>query len=78
MSQYPNSGTLGANEWKQPNQPRTRDERGKADITCPHCHKESHFEIAGWIKKGPKGDFLSLSFKDSQTALREKEQRSFK
>lgn len=73
MSQYPNSGTLGANKYKQPGTNQA-DFRGKATVTCPHCQKESAFIISGWTRQGNSGDFTSLKFEDQASADKRKVQ----
>lgn len=69
MSKYPNSGTLGKNDRRREgkNDPNSN---GKADITCPHCKKESAWWLNGWTKSGENGPWISLSFKpkDEQPA----------
>lgn len=63
-SQYPNSGAIFVNARKtEANHP---DRQGNADITCPHCQRESPYWISGWLKTGAKGQLLSVAFKPKE------------
>lgn len=55
METKQNSGALFPNEKKADNHP---DYKGKVNVNG------KEMEVAGWIKEGKKGKFLSLSFKE--------------
>lgn len=69
MSKYPNSGTLGKNERQRPDK-NDPDYTGQAEIDCecPKCGNKWAFGLwlSSWIKAGPNGKFMSLSFKPKQ------------
>jgi hypothetical protein len=76
---YPNSGILFKNDSKR--EPRDRDYKGTADVTCAHCGSRFQLWLSAWIKEGRKGKFLGLSFKakepDSQSPTPREEDIAF-
>lgn len=61
-----NSGTLGRNPDKTPEKESWPDHKGKASVTCPHCHKSSDWWLSAWIKTGSTGKFFSIAFKPKE------------
>jgi len=79
-NEYPNSGTINKSKFEKRTD-RDTDYYGEANITCPHCQKESDFSIGGWIKEGEsKKDgkpykFIGIKFsepRDKQQAQKPK------
>lgn len=66
-----NSGTLGRNPDKTPEHDKWPDHKGKASVTCPHCHKSSDWWLSAWIKTGASGKFFSIAFKPKEAARSE-------
>jgi hypothetical protein len=60
---FPNSGILFRNDRKREgsNDP---DRKGTVDIQC-ECGRRFTRKVAGWIKQGRNGQFLTLSLKPS-------------
>ena len=58
---FPNSGILFRNDRKRSGT-TDPDYKGTCDITCD-CGKRSTRKLAGWIKAGRSGKFLTLSLK---------------
>jgi hypothetical protein len=61
VSKYPNSGTLNKNERKRPDK-NDPDYEGSAEVDGVA------YWLASWVKSGPNGKFLSISFKPKQAA----------
>lgn len=61
-----NSGTLGRNPDKTPEHDNWPDHKGKASVTCPHCHKSSDWWLSAWVKTGSTGKFFSIAFKPKE------------
>ena len=59
MSKYPNSGTLNKNERKRPDK-NDPDYEGQAEVDGVG------WWLSAWVKSGPNGKFMSLSFKPKQ------------
>ena len=59
MSKYPNSGALNKNENKRPDK-NDPDYQGQAEVDGVG------YWLSAWVKSGPNGKFLSLSFKPKQ------------
>lgn len=58
----PGDGTLFTNDKKGDNE-KAPDRKGDALIHCPHCNADFEAELAGWLKDGKNGKFLSMSIK---------------
>jgi hypothetical protein len=73
--QKPGQGILFVND-KKGNE-KSPDRKGNALIACPHCQETFTANIAGWLKEGKKGPFLSLKVeakeKDDGEKYRDKE-----
>ena len=69
MSKYPNSGTLSKNERKRPDK-NDPDYEGSAEVDGVG------YWLASWVKTGPNGKFLSISFKPKQPAAAKVESKS--
>ncbi len=67
---YPNSGLIFRDGAKRAGDDRSRDYRGEADITCPHCSRRFTVWLSGWIKQGRKGKFLGLKFTAKERPLK--------
>ena len=67
MSAYMNSGYISQNKKKQGNQP---DYRGKLNVNG------QEWELAGWIKQGDKGQYLSLKVSEPYQKPAQDERRS--
>ena len=63
MSKYPNSGALNKNENKRPDK-NDPDYQGQAEIDGVG------YWLSSWVKSGPSGKFLSISFKPKQPAAK--------
>lgn len=64
MSNYtpkPGTGQLFKNDKKTDD--RHPDRKGTALVQCGCCNETFEVEIAGWLKEGRNGPFLSLSIK---------------
>lgn len=59
MSKYPNSGTLNKNERKREGK-NDPDYEGSAEVNGVG------YWLASWVKAGPSGKFLSISFKPKE------------
>lgn len=70
MPKYSDSGVLFIRTKNKPTQP---DFTGRAEIECPHCHVETQWEVASWMKQGQKEKFFSLKFQ--QKEKREEQQK---
>lgn len=57
---YPNSGILFPNRSENPKAPV---HKGSGAVQCPHCHEHFEFDIAGWVREGKTGEFLTLKLK---------------
>ena len=65
MSKYPNSGTLNKNENKRPDK-NDPDYQGQAEVDGVG------YWLSAWVKAGPNGKFLSLSFKPKEQKVASK------
>jgi len=65
----PNCGSLFP---AQKNSERQPDRQGDAKIVCPSCGHSWISRIAGWMRSGKNGDWLSLSFSERQKEPAEK------
>jgi hypothetical protein len=59
---FPNSGILFKNDRKKGD--RDPDYRGSVDISCG-CGRRFTRKLAGWIKQGRNGKYLTVSLKPS-------------
>lgn len=59
----PNCGSLFQ---AQKNSERQPDRQGDAKIVCPSCGHSWISRIAGWMRSGKNGDWLSLSFSEQR------------
>lgn len=66
---YPDSGILFANDRKGDN-PRAPDRKGTGEVTCPHCQNRIELDLAGWVREGKRGPFLSLKLKPKTSSER--------
>jgi hypothetical protein len=57
-----NSGSLFSAQKKSERQP---DKSGDCKLVCPDCGHTWTSRIAGWIKEGNKGKWMSLKFSDA-------------
>lgn len=59
MSKYPNSGALNKNERKRDGK-NDPDYEGSAEVSGVN------YWLSAWVKAGPNGKFLSISFKPKE------------
>ncbi len=63
MSDYPNSGSLRGNKFKQAGT-KQPDQKGEAHVTCPACKVETHYVLSAWNR----GQFLNFKFQTKAEA----------